>query len=163
MNKKLQDSINSSIKANTTQYDQIRGNNRRNTIQNMFYYNTGKDQNTSKWANTVLRRITGSVDFSNPMSARINEQLPKAASNAQLNKEVGEATPSLQQSTAIENLQYVPIDGKHGKVYVRFKGDKKGTAYEFPDVPLSAVRAWMRTPSKGRGYWNNIQQYSINK
>lgn len=61
-------------------------------------------------------------------------------------------------STAIENVKYDP-NTENCKIQFR-NGKRK--YYDFPNVPPEAVEAMLLNPSRGRGYWQNVQQYSVN-
>lgn len=60
-------------------------------------------------------------------------------------------------STAISNITYDPKDEG---LKVKFKGS--GKEYFYPGVPLETVQAFLKAPSKGEYFMNNIHdQYSM--
>lgn len=61
-------------------------------------------------------------------------------------------------STAIKSFTYDP---KTESLYVKFQGSKK--TYFYPRVPVDLIEKWMKAPSKGSFFFENIHdQYTLN-
>lgn len=61
-------------------------------------------------------------------------------------------------STAIKSFTYDP---KTESLYVKFQGNKK--TYFYPRVPVELIEQWMKAPSKGQFFLENIHdQYTMN-
>lgn len=120
------------------------------TLRNRAASERMEDGETTSFTNPLSKRLV--VDERNNGEKIV--EMPYKTEEANDEHAAQEMTVS---STAIDKVVYDP-DSKTATV--TFTSGSKG--YDFPDVPMESIRNWLKSASKGRGYWRYIRPYSTN-